>query len=427
MQQPELKSIEPIITGLPAPLYLDNGVEVNVIPLEMCEIVAVTIMFTGGEWVQDKKLQSDFAMRQIRSGAGDYNSEVITEKLDFYGATLTAGAALTYSYIQISALKRTLPDVLPLLRDIVLYPKYDSEQFALGIQEGIFANNVSMQRVAEVCKRMFYKNLLGKDNPAAQFPDDDDYKNLTRDDLIRYHKECIRLDNAVMYVTGKVDDGVLGLVNKYFGNMHFSHANNGICLKRADIATQINKSVSAEIAVPSVQSGLRVGKVLPDFTHPDYPGILFFGSVLGGYFGSRLMANIREKLGLTYGIGSTFYNIPESTIFITATETPRESVERCVEEVKKDIIDLQRKPIDSEEMALAKNYVLGQFCRMTETSYSLSTVMMTKRVYGQTLEDWLSEQKKIQALTAEDLMRVAQEHFDVDSMLVACAHGKTLV
>lgn len=425
MQQPELKAIQPKINNLPLPVTLDNGVEANIIPIDTCDLIAVTVMFIGGEWVQEKKLQSDFALRQLRSGAGELSSEIITEKLDFYGATLTSGAAISYSFVQVTALKRTLQNVLPLFRDILSSPAFEQRQLDYGIEEGIFSNNVCMQRVAEVCKRLFYTQVLGNENPAAQFADETDYRKLTRNDLLKYHTKYLCMDNAVVFLTGRIDESVISLVNKYVGSIPCK-GNGGVSLCSAPIVQRENKYSETEINVPSVQSALRLGLVLPDFTHPDYPAMLFFGSVLGGYFGSRLMANIRERLGLTYGIGSTFHNIPGATVFITATETPRNSVEKCIEEVKKDIIDLQRNPIDDEEMALAKNYVLGQFCRMTETSYSLSTVMMTKMAYGKTMSDWLEEQKKIQALTAEDLMLVAQKYFDVDKLLVSVAHGKSL-
>lgn len=423
MQQPELKAIEPIISKLPPVFYLDNGVEVNTIPMDNCDLVAVTLMFLGGEWVQDKKLQSDFAFRQIRTGTEFTANDVITEKLDFYGATLTAGATASYGFVQIIALKRTLPELLPLLCEIVTVPSFEQQKLDYALEEGVFACNVSLQNVTEVCKRLFYKKLLGETHPISQFADEADYKKLTRDDLLRYHKKCINMDNAVVYLTGKVDDDMIALVNKHIGSIKTS-GRGKVVLQKADTAPLTEFYFEKEIPVPSPQSALRLGKVMPDLTHPDYAAMLFVGSVLGGYFGSRLMRNIREKLGLTYGIGTTFYNLPHATVFITATETTKKHVSRCVKEVKKDIVDLQQNLITEEEMELAKNYVLGQFCRMTETSYSLSTVMMSKRSYGQTLNDWLVEQKKIQALSAEELREIARKYFSVDDMLVAVASGK---
>ncbi|MBQ9665641.1 MAG: insulinase family protein [Bacteroidaceae bacterium] len=408
---------------LPAPIHLDNGVEVHVIPMPSTELVTISIMFFGGQWVQEKKLQSNLALQQIKSGTESFTAEFLSDKLDYYGATITADATINYGFLRLNCLRRTLPDVLPLFREIITSPTYEQPLFDNAIEESYLSYQVSEQKVAYVSKRVFYQQLLGFHHPAAQYVDEQAYQNIRREDLLAYHQQFITLSNAVIYVTGNVDDALLALVNSQLGSTPCGEPHPH-AYQRADIISPSRMMHETTLNVPSVQSGLRLGKVLPDASSADFPAIHLSSVILGGYFGSRLMKNIRERLGFTYGIGSTFYPIPHNNIFIIATETPREHVARCIEEIKKDIADMQQHPASNEELDNARNFMLGQFCRTTEVSLSLSTLLMHQRAQGRTLNDLLQEQQQIQSITPEDIMQSAQKYFSPDELLIAVAHGK---
>lgn len=423
MLKPQLNSIVPRICNLPPVSRLSNGVELNVIPLDTTELIAVCVMFNGGQWVQDKKLQSDFALNQIRSGSESISSNEITENLDFYGATLTAGTNMSFSFVQLMSLRRTLHDSLSVFADLLSHPTFEQDKLNNGIEEMLFAYNVSRQKASEVCKRQFYRKVLGEHNPAAQFPEEQDYHDVTRADLLRYHKQFMQMGNAVVYVTGKIDDCIIQLIDSTLGALPCQQPSL-VAHPKAEFPVTTAAIHEYTLPVPAVQSALRMGKVLPDSDHPDYPALLLAGTVLGGYFGSRLMSNIRERLGYTYGIGSTFYHVPHANVFIVATETSKEYVTKCIDEIKKEIELLRTTPISQDEMTSVKNYLLGQFCRMTETSLSLSTVMMSKRAFGQTLSDMLTQHQTIQSLTPAQVQQVAHTYLSPDEMLVTAVHGK---
>lgn len=423
VEQPKLNIITPEVPALPPAVWLDNGVEVNAVPLFSTDLVTVSIMFTGGQWMQGKRLQSDYAMWLLKSGTERCSSEEVAERLDYYGATLTAGSALSHCFVQLTCLRRTLSEVLPLFCEVLTSPVYEQQRLENAREEGIMSYQVSEQKVAQVSKRIFYQQLLGTAHPAAQHPREEDYHAIQREDLLAYHQRFIQLSNAIVYVTGKTDASLMELLNRHLGGIPcgaqrlFQHPH-------ADIVTAAQKMHEAELSVPSVQSGLRLGKVVPSFSDADYPTLSLTSTILGGYFGSRLMKNIRERLGFTYGIGSTFFPLPHNNVLIIATETPREHVARCIEEIKKEIADMQLHPVGDEEFQHARNFMLGQFCRMTETSLSLSTLLMSQRAYGRTLEHLLQEQRRIQALTPQDVMLCAQRHLSVEELLIVATHGK---
>lgn len=423
LQRPSLNTIIPQISALPKAVYLDNGVEVQQIPLPSTDLVAISIMFQGGQWVQGKKLQSNYAIQQIISGTHHLTSEALADQLDYYGATITTGATIAYCFLKLTCLRRTLPDVLPILYDILTSPSYEQQKLDNALEEGLLAYQMNEQKVEQVSRRIFYQHLLGKKNPAAHYPDEKDYRSLTREDLICYHRQYLTLSNAVIYLTGKTDETLLTLLNQHLGHT--------ICAQQPNctytpfpVTTSAQHLQEITLPIPSVQSGLRLGNLMPDSNSEDFPVLQLTSTIIGGYFGSRLMKNIRERLGLTYGIGSNYFHIPYHNVFFIATETPKEHVAKCISEIKKDLIDLQNHPVSDEEMNNARNYRLGQFCRVTETSLSLSTLLMLQRSQGRTLTDLLKEQETIQSLTTTDIMLCTQKYFDPQDMLIAVAHGK---
>lgn len=423
MKQPPLNSITPLLSPLPSAIHLDNGMELNAIPLHSTDIVAISILFHGGQWMQSKRLQADFAIRQISSGTVSLSADALADSLDRYGATLNTGATMSYCFMQLTCLRRTLPEVLPMLTDIITSPAYEQQKIDNGIEEALMSYRLNQQKVKYVNKKLFYRMLLGINHPAAQFPEEEDYASISRQDLLEYHSDFLNLSNAVIYVTGNVDDGLISIINNTIGQIP-RNKKAPLRFPDAPILTSSEMRHETSIDVPSVQSSLRVGKVLPDASSPDYPALYLTMTILGGYFGSRFMKNIRERLGLTYGIGSTFFTIPRNNVLIIATETTRSNVEQCVNEIKKDIEDMQHNPVCDDELTNARNYLLGQFCRSTETSLSLSNLMMHLRVHGRTLDDLLHIQQEMMLLTPSDIQKCIQKYLPVDSLLITAAHGK---
>lgn len=136
------------------------------------------------------------------------------------------------------------------------------------------------------------------------------------------------------------------------------------------------------------------------------------------------MKNIREQKGLTYGISADMLHIPYSSIFLVSTTTPYVHVDQCVDEVFNEIINLQNNKVDDEELTIAKNYLLGQYCRTTEMTLSLAALCIALEETGSNLDLHAQMMKQIQELSADDIMACAQKYLQVDKLLVAAAHGK---
>lgn len=423
MTQPPLYPITPQTVTLPSPLLLDNGTELNTVPIPGAGIVRMTITFKGGRWVEQKMLQSTLAADQIAAGAGSLCADTLSERLDFYGATLTAAAGIQSLVLTVTCMRRALPQVLPLLRDIITDPAYEQPLINIEKEELMFACKANRQNVTYMGKKLLQKSLLGDSHPLALSYSEEDVEALTRDAIKSYHHQFINMENAVIYVSGDVGDEVTSLINEHI-DQKSDKPHTQTSVKRADTHTSPQQRHDVFIETETAQSALYLGCMLPTRQSADYPAISLLRTILGGYFGSRLMTNIRERLGLTYGISADILHIPESALMLIATTTPYEHVDRCVEEIFKEINLLGNKPVANDEMDTAKNYLMGQFCRTTELTLSLPAVCLSLRESGSNLTAYTEMMKQIQKLTAEDLMLCAQKYLRTDNMIIAAAHGK---
>ena len=423
MTQPPLYPIEPRAVELPSPLWLDNGAEFNAVPIKDSGVVRISAVFKGGRWVERQTLQSTLAAEQIRSGTSTMSADVLSERLDFYGATFSAAAGIQSLVVTVTCMKRTLPQVLPLITDIISTPAYEQPLIDIEKEELMFACKANRQNVTYVGKKLLQRSLLGEQHPLAASYDEHDVEALTREVIIDYHHRHVHMDNAIIYASGDVDDDVASLINKHLGKRSGT-AHEPTMIEPAYIITSRQQRHDTFIETEAAQSALYMGYLLPTRLSPDYPAIALTRTILGGYFGSRLMTNIRERLGLTYGISADILHIPESALMIISTTTPYEHVNRCVEEVFKETTLLGSEPVGEEEMKMAKNYLMGQFCRTTELSLSLPSICMSLRESGSNLHDYAEMMKKVQQLTSEDVMRCAHTYLRPENMIIAAAHGK---
>ena len=167
----------------------------------------------------------------------------------------------------------------------------------------------------------------------------------------------------------------------------------------------------------ALQSAIKLGATTIERTHPDYLKLRVLMTLFGGYFGSRLMSNIRENKGYTYGIsaGTLFY--PGSGMILISTEADNEYVELLIREVYHEIDKLQVEPVPVSELTMVRNYMLGEMCRNYESPFSLADAWMF--IYTSKLDDtyFARSLQAVKEVTPEEMKelaaRVNQEEFNL--------------
>src|SRR5258708_24373710 len=237
----------------------------------------------------------------LTEGTSTLTASEIADKIDFYGAFLQVDYGYDHSQVTLYTLNKHLSSTLPVIKEIIadsIFPEHELETFIRNQQQKL---QVSLKKNDIVARRAFNKAIYGNTiyGLGADF---DDYKTLFRDDMLWHFKQMYQPSNCTILVAGKVDKMQLELLTASFGTDWTSTT------VEANISQPELKPASEHfyfVEKPeALQSAIRMG--LPSIirAHPDFPALQVLNTVLGGYFGSRLMANIREDKGYTYGIGS---------------------------------------------------------------------------------------------------------------------------
>ena len=234
----------------------------------------------------------------------------------------------------------------------------------------------------------------------------EDYKRITPDVLRKFYDRYYHSRNCTIYVSGKVGDDCVRRIEDLFGREAFGKGFQKP--EKTDFipVSSVDKRIFVEYA-DVMQSAVRMGMLSLERCHPDYLKARVMVTLFGGYFGSRLMSNIREEKGYTYGISAGIAPYPGQGILVINTETANEFVEPLVREVYHEIDRLQNDPVPEDELFMVKNYMLGEMCRSYESAFSLADAWMFVQVsgFGDThFEDALNTIKNI---TPEEIRELA--------------------
>lgn len=404
--QPKVRDIEHLAVQMPQRFIMPNGVPLNILNSGDNEVVRIDLLIEGGRWHQSQPLQALFTNRMLREGTLRYSTLEIAEKLDYYGAWLELSSASEYAYITLYSLNKYLPQTLDVLESIVKEPTFPEKELGVVAENNIQQFIVNSSKVDFLAHRALMKAVYGGQHPCGRLVQKEDYKRITPDVLRKFYDRYYHSRNCTIYVSGKVGDDCVRRIEDLFGREAFGKGFQKP--EKTDFVpvSSVDKRIFVEYA-DVMQSAVRMGMLSLERCHPDYLKARVMVTLFGGYFGSRLMSNIREEKGYTYGISAGIAPYPGQGILVINTETANEFVEPLVWEVYHEIDRLQNDPVPEDELFMVKNYMLGEMCRSYESAFSLADAWMFVQVsgFGDThFEDVLNTIKNI---TPEEIRELA--------------------
>ena len=422
--QPEIKAIENISIAVPQRKTMSNGIPLNVIEAGNQDVVRVDILIGAGKWHQTQLLQTLFANRLLREGTKRFTSAEIAEKLDYYGAWLELSSSMEYSYITLYSLNKYFANTLEIVESIVKEPVFPDKELNTVVETNKHQFLINSTKVEYLAQKSFASSIFGEEHPCGRFAMEADYDKVTSACLKEFYDQYYHSGNCSIYISGKVTDEILNLLENSFGKESWGKIENKVLTQSADIKTTSLKRVFTE-QDSAMQSSIKMGKVMIQRTHPDYYKMRVLITIFGGYFGSRLMSNIREDKGYTYGISSGIASYPDAGVFVVSTEAANEYAEDIIKEVYNEMKTLQTELVPGSELEMVRNYMLGEMCRSYEGPFSLSDAWMfiqTSHLSDSYFEESL---KAVQNVTAEELRTLAQKYFNQENMIEVVA-GKKL-
>lgn len=417
-QAPAFNTIEHINIPPHKTFMLANGVHVHYINNGVQDVIRIELCFEHSYTAETQQLQAEAAYKLINSGTTTKTSKEIDEALDYYGSYFEISTGREHSYLTLYALNKHLESVLPVLTDVLQNNIYPENELAIYTQNAIQKLRVNDKKVNQRAAKKFAQVLYGENNPLGYTESEEAYANLNPDVLLNFYNQHIKQGAVSIIVSGSVEASQLSALNGALGGLSLTNAT--FSNQNSTIHSSTEKIHRVDMP-DSVQCALRVGRVMVTKNHPDYMGLKILNTILGGYFGSRLMSNIREDKGYTYGIGS--FIMPRNThgYFGIGTEVGADVYKQALEEIYKEIQLLIDEPVGVDELDLVRNYKLGNLLKGFDGPFAQADKLRSLINYGLDYEYYHTYINKIKTITPTELQALAKQYLQPADMFEVVA------
>ncbi|HSC54411.1 MAG TPA: pitrilysin family protein [Phnomibacter sp.] len=339
---------------------LDNGVEVYALNGGEEEVMQLEWVFYAGNSWEQRNMVAGATNFLLKNGTTTRSAFDINDQFEFYGSYINRNCYNETSNITLHSLNKYVHELLPVVRDMLTNSIFPQEELDIFVQNSKQRLAVNLLKCDFVASREIDVLLYGKDHPYGKYSTAEDLDALNRDAILQFYQQYYQQGTCVMFVAGKLPSNLFALLNEQFGQLPWKPAQiqpaTPLPLNGEPPAQRIHR-ISND--TNGVQGAIRIARNFPNRHHPDFPGVQILNVLFGGYFGSRLMENIREEKGYTYGIHSYLQNHVEQSAWVISTEAGRDVCEATIKEVYYEMEQLRNAEVDEEELLLVRNYLLG--------------------------------------------------------------------
>ncbi len=408
---PAIYEVSQLVLPQPALVHLDNGIPVYVLDFPGQEIVKVEAVFRAGRPEEEKRLASRATARLLREGTLQKSGAEIAEHLDFYGASVTVPTNLDTSSFILYSVKKYAREVIPTFAEMLQFPAFPEDELETFRRTSIQELMVELEKVETVAYRKVTELIFGEQHPYGYNSMPEDYQAIQRVDLQYFFETWYTPSNCLLFASGRIDQEVMGLLNEHFGQKGTA-ANT---VKRREQSYRFNypKAPASKVRVElpgSLQTAIKIGRKLFDRNHSDFNGLVVLNTLLGGYFGSRLMTNIREKKGFTYNIYSTVDAYQLDGCFYIATEVSPDKSAAALRAIFNEMKKLREKPVPEEELSMVRNYILGMLLNGLDGPINSSDMVRNQVVEDQSPAQFEALVQTVRGISADALQALAQKY-----------------
>ncbi len=394
---------------------LPNGCDLFLIPGGEQEVVKIEFIINAGKWSEPLPGISHFTGTLLSKGTGKLSSNDISSTLDFLGIHLEIQPGFDFTSISFYGMSRNISFILDLIVDILLNPSIPEHELKQTKEIYFQGLNINLEKTSFVASREFRKQLFGETHPYGRDIEISDLNKINRNELIHFHNDFYK--DFTVFISGNISNELKRIIFEKLSQLKVKKsfivphkiATPGVHLSHID-------------KIESIQTSLRIGQNIIGRRHHDYPAILLLNHILGGFFGSRLMKNIREEKGLTYGIHSSIHPLLHHSYFVISADVNKENREFTIQEIKKELKRLQQRPIHIEELNIARNHFIGSMQTEMNSPFSHADKIKLLMLFNLPNDYFQSLIDSIFSLKEAQLNLIAEKYFE-ENQLVTVSVG----
>ena len=352
-----------------------NNVKLHCFEDKDSEIIRLEFLFTNaGSVNQEKFFSSAASANLITEGCGELSAIEVADKLDFYAAYVERVSERDSTSLVFYFLKKYQQNLLPLIEKIIKQANYNEKEFEIYISKQKQNFEINAQKTSMIAYKEFYRTIFPKNHPLSKFGEREDFDKLSPSDVKSFYEDFYTSSQSEIILSGNYDKAFVRELERFFGTETWGGEKENFELKDYSIDTNcLNKGLEKTINKKgAAQASVRVGCVSLEHNHKDFLPFSVVVCLLGGYFGSRLMMNIREDKGYTYGISANLSSYRYASVFSIASDVKADKAQATIDEIEKEITILQNDLVSLSELSQVKNYLIGECIRNLDGAFDKS-------------------------------------------------------
>ena len=387
---------------------LDNGIPVYSISAGAQEVLQVEMVFYAGNFFEQQKGIAAATNFLLKNGTTNRTAFQINEAFEYYGAYCNRACYNETAVITLHTLTKHLENLFPVMQDMLSNATFPEQELDIYLQNSRQRLKVNLQKAEFVAGRLIDSYLFGEKHPYGVYTNLEDLDKLSIEEIKKFYRQYYLNGQVVIFAAGKIPADLQQLLNKYFGGLTITKPVNSIPDIKTSPAAEIKYRVQND--PEAVQGAIRIASNFPNRHHPDFKKAIILNNVFGGFFGSRLMSNIREEKGYTYGIHSYLQNHMQQSAWMISTEAGKDVCEPTIEEIYKEMKKLREEKIGEEELLLVRNFMIGGL--LGDLDGPFQVIAKWKNIILNNLDEayFYDSIQEIKTISATELQEIANKY-----------------
>lgn len=401
-------------------ITLANGAQLVVVNAGTQDVSKVEIIFNAGTRYQTQALLARGAISMLSEGTTSKTSHQIAEMFDFYGSFPEHSFDRDFASLTLYSTNKFLDNSLGVLTDMIYNPTYPEHELEIFKKKGKQALIVELEKVVTIARQNFFSAIFGNQHPYGVYATPDNFDTLQKESIVDFHNKFHASNSCLVILSGKITDKEIKIAEKMLGSTPFGCHNTIESIPFSQTTKTQERVFSYK--KDALQSAIRIGKPVIKRNHPDHPKLMVLNTILGGYFGSRLMKNIREEKGYTYGISSALLPFKDASVFVIGTEVGADVTNNTIDEIYKEIDKLCSERVTVSELELVKSHLIGEVLRTFDGPFAIADSLASLYEYNSLDYSFFEKTiNTINTITSEDIIDTANKYLSKENFVESIA------
>ena len=389
----------------PHTLTLSNGVRAHLLENHEYRVIRLSLIFGAGSSRQEVPFSATTTANLLSEGSRSHTARQIAERLDFYGSYFDISTDRDVTVISFCALSKFFLPTLKVAEEILLQPAFPTDEFDSYRIKRRQQLAVERTKVDVRAREAFARAMFGEKHPYGISSPESAYDTLSRDDVERFYRRFYTAGNCFAVCSGDIGPNELDAITELCNHLPMTGDTTAPVFPAPQQTPCIHLPHDG-----AVQSAIRIGRLLFPRNHPDYVGMQVVASILGGYFGSRLMNTLREENGLTYGVFAGMVTLEQAGYMAIVTQVAREARDEALRQIYTEIERLRNEPVGEQELTLVKNMMVGEIMRILDGPFGIVDVTIENIQCGFDNSAIGHTVNAIRECTPDDILRLSDKY-----------------